>query len=147
MRRGKLSNDSQRIATVAALAQNQIVAIEALMAGQSVSQAAQAAGINRTTLWRWMKGDAEFQACLNSYRLEVIEHVFAQTWRLAPLAIAAVEGALKQGDVKIGIAVLRSLGVMDGTRPELPNDDLEELQLRQRRASWKRLTDSMDAPP
>jgi hypothetical protein len=47
--------------------------------------------------------------------------------RLAEAAIAAVERALNQGDVKTSIAVLRGLGLLSGSPPSLGSDDAEEL--------------------
>jgi phage terminase small subunit len=125
---------------------NQRLAIEALVAGKNMTAAAQAAGVTRATLWRWMNKDADFQAALNSYKRELFEQVETQAVGLAKLAIEAVEKALREGDAKTGLAVLRGLGMLDGSRIVAPTDDVQELRLRQRRAAYARLCAEIDTP-
>lgn len=125
---------------------NQRLAIEALVSGKNMTAAAQAAGVSRATLWRWMNKDAEFQAALNSYKREVLEQVETQAVGLAKLAIEAIEKALRDGDAKTGIAVLRGLGMLDGSRLPTPTDDVHELRLRQRRARYASIVAEIDTP-
>jgi hypothetical protein len=125
---------------------NQRMAIEALVAGKNMTTSAEAAGVTRATLWRWLNKDPEFQAALNSYKREVCEQVETQTVGLAKLAIEAVENALRSGDARTAIAVLRGLGILDGSRLTAPTDDVEELRLRQRRARYAQFVAQIDAP-
>lgn len=111
-----------------------------------MTAAAKAAGVTRATLWRRSNKDAMFQAALNSYKREVFEQVETHAVGLAKLAVEAVENALRAGDAKTGIAVLRGLGMLDGTRLPMPTDDVQELRLRQRRAAYARLVAEIDTP-
>lgn len=69
-----------------------------------------------------------------------------RTTALASLAICAVETALRDGDEKTGIAVLRGLGFLNGVRLDPPTDDVHELRMRQRRAAYSRMMENVDLP-
>ena len=68
----------------------QIRALNALVAGQSVSKAAQAAEVDRTTVHRWLKEDPQFAAEHNAARLEMAETVQSGIRELADEAIATL---------------------------------------------------------
>lgn len=87
-----------------------------------MTDAAKAAGVNRSTLWRWLNKDAEFQSTMNSYKREAFDQLSMRTTALASLAISAVESALRGGDEKASIAVLRGLGLLNDVRVEPPTD-------------------------
>lgn len=57
-------------------------AIERLLAGDTVTDAASAAGVDRVTLWRWQRKDVAFQAALNRCRRDAMAAVYAQVLRL-----------------------------------------------------------------
>jgi len=134
-----LRDTSHQNATDLDVSPNQLIAIESLISGKSMTAAAEAAGVNRATLWRWLHKDPDFQATLNSYKKDAVEQVQAQLAGLSTLAISAVKKALQAGDAKTGLALLRGLGALDGNRPEPPSDDVQELRLRLRRAESERL--------
>ena len=54
------------------LSEKQIIAIQALMRSRSYTEAAAAAGIGRTTLYRWLQNDL-FKAELSKQKNELIE--------------------------------------------------------------------------
>ena len=54
------------------LSEQQLCAIEALIGGSSIQEAADAAGVNRVTVSRWRNHHPEFQAELNRRRDEKI---------------------------------------------------------------------------
>lgn len=139
-------NELQQDATEFQISTQQRRAIEAILVGKSMTEAAKAAGVNRSTLWRWLNRDPEFQAAFNSYRREAYDQLQSQTTGLASLAISAVEAALRGGDEKTGLAVLRGLGFLTGVRVDPPTDDLHELTMRQRRAAYSRLMADVDLP-
>ena len=125
---------------------NQRIAIEALLAGKTMTAAAEAAGVTRATLWRWSNKDPEFQAALNSFRREAYDLLRMRTASLASLAIDAVEKALRGDDEKTALAVLRGLGFLNGTRELPPTDDLHALKIQQRQESYARLMSDMNYP-
>ena len=57
------------------LAPNQLAAIVALVGGSSVTDAAERVGIDRTTLHRWLSGDAAFLAALNRMKMEALDAI------------------------------------------------------------------------
>lgn len=125
---------------------NQRIAIEAILAGKTMTAAAKAAGVTRATLWRWLNRDPAFQAALNSFKRETYDQLRMKTASLASLAIDAVEKALRADDEKTALAVLRGLGFLNGVRDLPPTDDLHALKIQQRREAYGRLTADMDYP-
>lgn len=74
------------------------LAAAALASGMSVAEAAAAAGVNRSTLWKWEQTDPEFARLREAARTEIITHgvtaAVAGIRRLAPKAIKALERGL-----------------------------------------------------
>ena len=56
--------------TAEGLAPIQAAIVEAMLAGNTITDAAAEAGVNRHTVHRWLKGDFAFQAALNRGRRE-----------------------------------------------------------------------------
>jgi hypothetical protein len=83
-------------------------AIEALLAGKSVTEAAIAAAVNRTTLHRWLN-DPRFGIELNRSRRELREAMRARLLALGSKAIDAVERSIVEGDANAALAVLKGL--------------------------------------
>jgi hypothetical protein len=83
-------------------------AIEALLAGKSVTEAAIAADVNRTTLHRWLN-DARFDCELKRGRRELREAMRARLLALGSKAIDAVEQLIAEGDANAALAVLKGL--------------------------------------
>jgi hypothetical protein len=98
-------------ATLDALQQ---IALSALTAGATIRQAASKAGVHRNTVTRWLRADAAFRAAYNTWRHEVIASTRTRVLGMANAAATAVLSALQMGDARIGLALLRDLGL---TRP------------------------------
>jgi hypothetical protein len=62
------SSDTLAHGSSSSLSITQCRALENLMNGQTISDAARAAGVGRTTIHRWMRDDAEFQAAYNAWQ-------------------------------------------------------------------------------
>ena len=75
---------------VPTLSVKQTQALAALVAGQSMSQAAGAASVDRTTVYRWLSTDPLFAAEYNASRRELAETVQSGIRRLADEAIATL---------------------------------------------------------
>jgi hypothetical protein len=90
----------------------QIAALDALLAGNTVTDAAAAAGIGRTTIYKWLNGDCRFQAALNRGRRELQQAVAHRVDRLAADAADCVAQAVRQGNVKAAMEILKSLKVL-----------------------------------
>src|SRR4051812_612547 len=76
------------------LGPNQLAAIAALVGGSSVTDAAARAGVDRTTLHRWLSGDALFVATLNRSKHEALGAVRGELRALAREAVATLRGLL-----------------------------------------------------
>jgi hypothetical protein len=101
----------------------QILVLENLLTGASATAAAKAAGVNRRTIWHWIRADVEFQAALNGGRRELRESSQARLESLAEPAVKAVEKALTDGDVRTALSVLRGLGLLGREPASIGSDD------------------------
>src|SRR5262245_45523135 len=88
----------------------QVLVLEQLLAGASITRAAQAAGVDRTSVHRWLREDWSFQAAYNAARRDLMREIETRLVRLAEGAVQAVERAVRQGDVRAALAVLKGLG-------------------------------------
>jgi len=86
-------------------------ALELLLAGQTITEAARAVGINRSTLTRWLASPHVRQALgeQRQRRMDEIHH------RLAALTDRALDslGAVLEGEAPPGAKVRAALGVID----------------------------------
>ncbi len=104
----------QQIATNAtrrSLSTAKMAAVEALLAGETISAAAEAARVDRVTVYRWLKADSAFQEELKRGREEMRLATFGHLQRLAVKAAACVEKALDHDDVKTAMEILKRLKV------------------------------------
>jgi hypothetical protein len=93
----------------------------ALLAGQTVSDAAKAANVHRTTVYRWLQhpDNYEFRRALRERRHALQAAAWAHLTALVPKAAACVEAALTAGDSKAALALLKGMGFLPGPpRPE-----------------------------
>lgn len=118
-----------------ALSTTQERALAALLAGMSVTDAAAAARVDRTTLHRWLKDDYGFQAELNRERRLHREAMQARLTALAARAVQNVEASVAAGDCRTSLAVLRAVGVLSPPR----NEDPQDLLWQGAMAEWDKL--------
>jgi hypothetical protein len=112
-----------------ALSPAQLAAIEKLLLGAKIVDAASAAGVDRRTVHRWLKGDRDFQAELNRRRNDLTMALDDHLRRIALDGLDAVEEAVRGGNVNAALAVLRGIGALSGQRqpPRIEDpDDLEQ---------------------
>ncbi len=88
--------------------------IEGLVGGLSITTAADANGVSRQNVHRWLREDYEFQAQLNATRTDLRNETEARLFALAAEAIGALENALQRGDASVGLSVLKGLGLLAG---------------------------------
>jgi hypothetical protein len=101
----------------------QTLALAELVAGATVTRAAEAAGVARQTLYRWLEDDFEFQAALNRAKRHLQDTVETRLLALGEKAAGVLEQALDAGDVRAAVAVLRGLGALDGHAPLVGSSD------------------------
>jgi hypothetical protein len=105
---------------------SQLIALECLLAGQSMTDSSLAAGVDRSTLHRWLRNDFNFQAALNRGRRDIPENFMHRLDRLNIDAAACVGQAVHEGDVKAALEVLKRLGTL--TKKAVGSDDPAVLQ-------------------
>ena len=91
-------------------------ALLALLAGQTVTAAAKAAGVDRTTVHRWLRHSKHraFRAALEEGRRELRRAMSARLLALLPKAADCLDAALAEGDSKAALALLKGLGFLPG---------------------------------
>lgn len=100
------------------LAPPQWTAVEALVAGETVTDAAEEAEVTRQTVHRWMK-KPDFRRALQFRKQEVVD---AARQKLDGLSVRAVEvfrEALEAGDRQAAYRLLKGTGALDGKGPSL----------------------------
>ena len=86
--------------------------IEALIAGSTMTVAAKAGRVHRSTVHRWLRDDFEFQAALNQLRRVVRHSVDARLTLLGEKAVDVLSNAMDKGDVKAAVAVLKGIDAL-----------------------------------
>jgi hypothetical protein len=136
-------NGTPQNATLEPLTAAQETAVAALLAGKTVTDAAGVAGVDRTTIHRWLREDFTVQAAVNAGRRELREGVRSRLERLAEKASECVERAIDGGNVKAALAILNGLEVLTPTRigSENPAELAEEADLsaqeREGKKRWR----------
>jgi len=91
-------------------------AMEALKLGKSFPQAAEAAGVNRATVYRWLQADPHFKAAYNAWQRELSESAHSRLLKLTEKAVDVVEKALECDDRKVAMKLLMELGSLRPAR-------------------------------
>src|SRR6266699_3065039 len=88
------------------LTEAQTVALRELAAGKQVTEAAAAAGVDRSTLYRWRTMDDDFMEAMGDWRQESRVHCRDRMLAIADKAIRAVETGLEKGDARLAFRFL-----------------------------------------
>jgi hypothetical protein len=121
----------------------QLQVLAALLSGSTATAAAEVAGVDRTSVHRWLRHDWGFQAALNRGRRELQDGLQAHLERVAERAVQAVSDAIEAGDLRAALAVLKGLGFLGGHPAEIGGDDpgilRKESELASREAYGERI--------
>jgi hypothetical protein len=107
----------------------QRIAIERLTSGSTAVDAALAAGVGRTTLYRWMKTDAAFIAAHNTWKRDLLGTSEGRALALVDTALTAVGQDMRRGNGKLAMRYLEKMGIIG--KPEVGETDVEEVKRRQ----------------
>jgi AcrR family transcriptional regulator len=122
------------------LSPQQITALVELVTGSTVTEAAKRAGVDRTTVHRWLASDALFVATLNQAKQEALDAVRARMRLAADVAVSTVWGLITGDDVHPAIrlkAAVTVLGAVGGLGPEeIGPTEVEGVEASWRRARW-----------
>lgn len=120
------------------LSATQIAVLDALLSGKTATDAAAAAGIGRRTLYDWLRKDFRFQAALNRGRRDLQQAVACRVEQLAAEATECVAQAVRNGDVKAALEILKRANVF--TAAKVGSDDERVLQFEQEEREEDRKT-------
>jgi len=101
----------------------QNAAVDILLTGSTITDAAGKVGVTRRTLHRWLTDDPHFNAELNKRRNDLSRAVDDRLRAIAVAALDTVENAVTSGNVQASLAVLRGIGALDRRRSLPMNDD------------------------
>jgi hypothetical protein len=127
MRRNATQCDEPGDVGTAPLAPIQERVLAELLHGQTITAAAETAGVSRSAVHRWLADDDAFVAALNLGKRELRRAAAARLEALADGALACVEQAVADGDARIALGVLRGLGLLTGDPPSIGSDDPKRL--------------------
>ena len=125
---GVQQNTTRDKREVRELQPSQTRALAALAGGATVTSAAEAADVDRTTVHRWLRADFGFQAAYNGLRLDLRREFSAQLDSLAQVALETVCAAIESGDVRTSLAVLRGTGIFPGAAELIGSSNETELR-------------------
>jgi hypothetical protein len=104
-------------------------ALAAIKAGLSFPKAAEAAGVGRTTIYRWVQSDPHFRAAYNAWQHETPESAHARLLKLTEKAVEVVEAAMRRSDEKTAVALLKHLGVLRPRRTGTTEPKVLQVQM------------------
>ena len=84
--------------------------IRLLIEGETVSAAASAVGVHRSTVHRWLSTDAAFCAELNRLKDDLVHANHQRLLLLVERTIGVFETGLSESDGKLALSFLRSMG-------------------------------------
>ena len=118
------------------LTPQQETAVDLLVIGKTITDAAETIGVTRQTVSEWLNQHAGFQAAVNRRRQELWEELIDSLRNLVPKALQVLEGKM-EGEAPSLMAAVYTLKAAGLYRIPLPNGetDAEEIAIRQRQAA------------
>jgi len=96
------------------LTASQIEVLSALLSGETIKAAAELAGVDRSSVHRWLRDDWKFQAARNRGIEAIQAATIAGLQSLAQSALEVVQKAIRDGDQQTAINVLKGVGLLSG---------------------------------
>jgi hypothetical protein len=96
--------------------------LTALAAGTSAAKATKAAGVARTSLYRWLKTDPDFLAAYNVWQESTCAAARARLLAMVDPALNAVTKSIHDGNPELAYRLLRDLGLTRPPRSDGPID-------------------------
>jgi hypothetical protein len=112
----------------AGLTEQQMLAMQALLTGQTLDEAAEESQTDLATLYQWLRGDYQFQAAMNrlaAERRQSIQHRLAQ---LSNRAAELVHHKIEHGHGRLAIKLLKGLGYLSGKPEVVHSEEVRELE-------------------
>ena len=96
-----------------ALGANQLKALDAMVTGSNVVEAARIAGVGRATVFRWMRQNVLFKAALAAAQQRALASTRNKLISLTDMAAEVMRHRLAADDLRAAMAVLKSGGLME----------------------------------
>ncbi len=129
------------------LTKQQLIALERLLLGDKVTDAAKSAQVSRETLHRWLRENWTFQAALNQRQAEIQRAVRSKLLATAEKAVDTVANAIEKGDLKAALTLLKGVGILSGQEPRIGDADPDvlkaEAEIAEQQAQSDRLMRSL----
>jgi Homeodomain-like domain len=87
-------------------------AIDTLLTGGSVSDAAQRSGVNRSTIYRWLSSDPLFKSIYERWQDHLRQASRARLTMLSERAVDVLHDALDDRDRNVAFGLLKQMGVL-----------------------------------
>jgi len=121
--------------------QNRAIAL--LLLGASDRAVSEQIGVARTTIWRWRNHDPRFISTLNRERLAAFEAARARLHSLVNLAVETLEGALRNGDAKSALELIKIVSLNAPDERDFCDDPCEigwniALEQAMKRFHWQK---------
>jgi len=123
-------------------------ALAALVAGKTVKDAAEIAGIHRATLHRWITTEPLFRAAYNAWQHEARESSKARLLSVAQTALDSVAQTIQAGNPRLAYNLLKDLGLLSKLKEGLTDPELLRQQIERERDTLRNdLTARPKTPP
>ena len=106
------------------LPQKQTKAIVSLLSCRTVSEAATQAGVNESTVWRWMREEA-FQEALQEAKQRMVAQAIIQLQQATGEAVGTLRGIMADGEAPASARVTAAKAVLDMAVKAIKMEDLE----------------------
>jgi hypothetical protein len=106
------------------LPQKQTKAIVSLLNCRTVSEAASQAGVNESTVWRWMREEA-FQDVLQEAKQRIVTQAIIQLQQATGEAVGTLRGIMADGEAPASARVTAAKAVLDMAVKAIKMEDLE----------------------
>jgi hypothetical protein len=118
------------------LPQKQTKAIVSLLNCRTVSEAATQAGVNESTVWRWMREEA-FQEALQEAKQRIVTQAIIQLQQATGEAVGTLRGIMADGEAPASARVTAAKAVLDMAVKAIKMEDLDArlMNLEQKKES------------
>ena len=99
-------------ATDSELSPKQLAVISSLIAGCTVTEAAEAVGVDRSTIHRWLSSDAAFIADYNRQRLDLVNSQQARLRTLSDKSLSVLEKLLDDEQVSPSVRLRAAMAIV-----------------------------------
>jgi len=118
------------------LPQKQTKAIVSLLNCRTVSEAATQAGVNESTVWRWMR-EENFQDALQEAKQRIVTQAIIRLQQATGEAVGTLRGIMADGEAPASARVTAAKAVLDMAVKAIKMEDLEArlMNLEQKKES------------